>query len=216
MRFIIAAIVVTVSLAFAEVDICVRDFYSRGHGSLPKHCEQDKEYSVGFCYTRCKEHYDGYGPICLQECEEGFKDLGALCVKDKTFIVKDTYSRGLGQLPSCEDKFVQTFHLCYDQCKSGYEGIGSVCWLQCNGTEEYPNMCNAFIFGKTQEDCDKFILLMKEAKIDSKECLSALATAIITHDIEGVKECVEQIKSVYSQFQNTTACRNSNYSFKDI
>jgi len=214
MRLIIAA--VFVALASAEMDICIRDFYSRGHGAMPKKCEKDTEYSAGFCYKTCKDGYDGYGPACMEKCDEGFTDLGVACSKGTTVVVKESYNRGLGSLPTCDDNYIQTLHLCFDSCKDGYEGMGPVCWLQHNGTEDHPTVCNSFIFGKAQKDCDKFSEMMKDAKLDSKECLSALATAIMTRDIVGGKQCVEQVKSAYEQFKNIKGCKDTNYSYKDV
>ena len=41
------------------------DFYSRFlEPSEAKSCDEDKEYSMGFCYPKCKENYYGVGPVC--------------------------------------------------------------------------------------------------------------------------------------------------------
>ena len=42
-------------------------------------CDGNDEYIAGLCYARCKDGYDGVGPVCWQQCPAGYKNMGATC-----------------------------------------------------------------------------------------------------------------------------------------
>jgi hypothetical protein len=44
---------------------------------------------------------------------------------------KQTYERGVGKIPICEQKHEKDAGLCYGACKLGFKGVGPVCWKAC-------------------------------------------------------------------------------------
>lgn len=93
-------------------------------------CADNEQYDAGLCYDKCKEGYDGVGPICWATCgadwsEKGGSDIGAYCEKN-------SYGRGVGDAVSaCEPGWERQGLLCYEKCAAGYSGVGPVCWENC-------------------------------------------------------------------------------------
>jgi len=119
--------------------------YGRGIGTAGVlQCDSDKVTDGGLCYDKCRDEYNGVGPVCW--------------LKNK---VDESYGRGAGTVPYlktdsklkthqyCHDGKKVEDGLCYKPCRDGYEGRGPVCWyekplsygrgagkamkLQCNG-----------------------------------------------------------------------------------
>lgn len=52
-------------------------------------CNDNEDYDTGLCYPKCRDQYQGVGPICWQGCPAGSTDIGVSCQKR-------SYSRGEG------------------------------------------------------------------------------------------------------------------------
>ncbi len=61
-----------------EGDICWKDSYGRGVGTIPTVCSDGGGVNdAGLCYEPCREGYKGIGPVCWQAgCPAGFGDDG--------------------------------------------------------------------------------------------------------------------------------------------
>jgi hypothetical protein len=60
-------------------NVCWRDTYFRGQGSIPDHCNDGSELSGPLCFPKCQTNYSGAGPVCLENCPPNFNDLGLVC-----------------------------------------------------------------------------------------------------------------------------------------
>jgi hypothetical protein len=99
-------------------------------------------------YPKCRNGYDGVGPVCWSttKCTNGTTDAGLFCTKGSE--VKNP------KTPSCESSKEYDAGLCYDKCNRGYNGIGPVCWGTCPssmGTD-----CGAMC-GTSSGECGKQI-----------------------------------------------------------
>src|SRR5262249_21910010 len=56
-----------------SISIIGKSTYSRGAGSLLR-CAADKDESLGLCYTRCAEGFEGKGAVCFRHCPSGYRD----------------------------------------------------------------------------------------------------------------------------------------------
>jgi hypothetical protein len=57
-----------------------KNIYSRGVGTIPTKCANNREYQDGLCYVKnIKKDYICHGPVCWKKCDEGYKDGGAKC-----------------------------------------------------------------------------------------------------------------------------------------
>lgn len=109
--FVALALLAAQPVAFAKEPYYWRDSYGRGVGTgVQANCGSD-QYDAGLCYPKCKDGYNGVGPVCW---------------KDKSIL---SYGRGVGRVPeyNCGGKQADA-GLCYEQCKAGYKGAGPVCW----------------------------------------------------------------------------------------
>ncbi len=133
-------------------DIFGKKSYGRGVGKVFKsRCSGDCEKDAGLWYKKCKEGYNGRGPVCWQKCPSGYKNDGATCRKPVDIFGKKSYGRGVGKaLHTCGSGKEKDAGLCYTQCKKGYNGVGPVCWGSCPaGTRNDGATCRkpAHIFG---------------------------------------------------------------------
>lgn len=100
--------------------------YGRGVGTPGVlQCDADKITDAGLCYDKCRDEYNGVGPVCW--------------LKDK---VEESYGRGAGTVPYvktdsqlrtrqyCHDGKKIQDGLCYRPCRDGYKGRGPVCWYE--------------------------------------------------------------------------------------
>ena len=74
----------------------------------PGWCPPDKEHDGALCYDKCKEGYDGVGPVCWQKCPKDFVDTGAFCSKGGEVITKKSRTKT-------------------HTCPSGYTNMGLTC-----------------------------------------------------------------------------------------
>lgn len=124
-------------------DVCWRDSYGRGVGTIPGTCELYQEKSGLLCYPKCKKGYTGVAFVCWQDCPPGFKDHGAFCAKpgpygrgagfpwkfgDKAFSLKGAKKRCEKRHGSCEKNGA----IYYPKCKKGFHPVGCcVCSPDC-------------------------------------------------------------------------------------
>jgi hypothetical protein len=103
-------------------------------------CEAD--HGKGKCekngavfYPKCKAGYNAVGCCtCSPVCPSGMTDIGVSCAKE-------SYTRGVGKVPSCGPGLEEDAGLCYDPCAKTYDEVGPVCWSTC--PPEYPVACGA-------------------------------------------------------------------------
>lgn len=123
--------------ALAQGDVCWRDSYGRGVGTVPGNCDMHQDKSGLLCYPKCKSGYTGLAFVCWQDCPKGFRDDGAFCAKpapygrgvgfpwkfgDKAFSLDAARARcakkhGRG---NCE----KSGQIIYPKCKPGYKNVG--------------------------------------------------------------------------------------------
>lgn len=100
--------------------------YGRGVGTPGiLQCDSDKVTDAGLCYKKCRDEYNGVGPVCWLKAK-----------------VDESYGRGAGTVPYlrigsdlkshqyCHDGKKVQDGLCYHPCRDGYEGRGPVCWYE--------------------------------------------------------------------------------------
>ena len=126
---------------------CWRHSFVRGAGAAPGECGAGEEKDAGLCYPACKDGYNGIGPMCWAKCPAGSGDA----------CKKDSYSRGLGELPACKNGQVSSAGLCYDACPDGYKGVAASCFSVC--PPEMPVNCGAAC-AATAADCGASIAEM--------------------------------------------------------
>jgi hypothetical protein len=103
--------------------------------SLLRQCELDNDIreceilNGAIAYPKCKDAYNGVGPLCMQNCPQDFRDDGAFCAKP------EAYGRGAGyiDLSKCEadngqDNCEKYGLLFYPKCKSYYHDVGCCIW----------------------------------------------------------------------------------------
>ena len=115
------------------VHIFSKKSYGRGVGKVFRSkCKGDCEKDAGLWYKKCKDGYNGRGPVCWQYCPSGYKNDGATCRRKGDIFAKKSYGRGAGKpLSSCPSGKEKSGALCYKKCKAGYKGVGPVCWGSC-------------------------------------------------------------------------------------
>jgi len=77
---ILAVATLASSQSDEDMEVCWRDAYGRGVGTIPNYCQKGFELQGALCYPLCKENYTGVGPVCWENCPEGYTDIGAFCV----------------------------------------------------------------------------------------------------------------------------------------
>jgi hypothetical protein len=127
-------------IAMNTAFICWKNSYDRGVGLIPSKCGDNRQYSNGLCYERCRVGFNGDGPTCLQTCQAGYQDQPRSCWMDAmNWYTKEYYDRGVGTIPvGCAAGLEYQDGLCYLPCNSNYRGIGPLCWHNCdanNGSE---------------------------------------------------------------------------------
>jgi hypothetical protein len=101
-------------------NIRAKESYGRGVGTLPIGCG-DAESQAGLCYERCRDGFDGVGPVCWRRCPPGMHDDGAFCRRDVQLVGANN-SRcpwydicGLTLEPGCST------------CPTGFQNDGCIC-----------------------------------------------------------------------------------------
>ncbi len=95
-------------------DVCWRQTYGNGIGSIPTVCPDGLEQSGLLCYPKCGEGFYGVGPVCWQTCPANYSDTGAFCQ-----IWPHIYGKGC-----CCTVFSKS---CCDICLTGYTDDGCTC-----------------------------------------------------------------------------------------
>lgn len=95
-----------------DVEIQTKASYNRGAGT-PLVCPQGTEQGGALCYPRCREGFNGIGPVCWGPSAQ-------------------SYGRGGGvPLSACRPGEERNGALCYPKCSIGFEGNGPLCWASC-------------------------------------------------------------------------------------
>lgn len=114
-----------------KTDYCL-PAYGRGVGTIPQYCPHSHPELDGLlCYPLCNAGYNGVGPVCWERCKSHETDDGAFCRVPLVTVVKDTYGRGAGVIPTGCGWKENDFGLCYPRCARGYYGVGPLCWQRC-------------------------------------------------------------------------------------
>ncbi len=140
---ILLLILGSTSSAFAQGDVCWRDSYGRGVGTIPGNCEMHQDKSGLLCYPKCKKGYTGVSFVCWQDCPSGYRNDGAFCAKpapygrgagypwkfgDKAFSLDGARKRCRKKHGSCE----KSGQIIYPKCKKGYKAVGCcICSPKC-------------------------------------------------------------------------------------
>ena len=131
----------------SDPDICWKESYGRGAGTVPDACPRGFERTGAdlLCYPVCRAGYSGVGPVCWQDCPAGFRNDGAFCGKPAA------YGRGAGfaYAPLIESRDTarqrcerehgagnceRNLEMYYPVCKAGFKEFGSnVCTPVCPG-----------------------------------------------------------------------------------
>lgn len=143
--------------------VVAKPSYGRGVGVVPTGCDSKQEYDAGLCYAKCRNGYNGVGPVCWQRCPNRFRDDGAFCAKpeaygrgagypwkigDKPFSLKDARKRcekkhGKG---NCETHGA----IVYPKCRSGFHNVGCcICSPNCiDGMNDIGVSCAKKSYGR--------------------------------------------------------------------
>lgn len=117
----------------SAADVCWKDSYGRGVGTVPAECNIDTQSKSGLlCYPKCKPGYKIVAGVCWRQCPEGWRDDGAFCKKP------DSYSRGTlwfsennckkANPQGCE----RSWGAIYPKCKPGYVAhVATECSPKC-------------------------------------------------------------------------------------
>ena len=77
---------------------CQKQSKGRGVGK-PMTCKEGQAYDAGLCYTPCKDHYHGVGPVCWQDCPDTQPvNCGAGCATNKNQCAEKTVAQVLAPL----------------------------------------------------------------------------------------------------------------------
>lgn len=103
------------------INIVGKRAFGRDVGSIPDSCGPDKEYDAGLCYPRCRDGFDGVGPVCWQNCPPDHHDDGAFCRRDAWIFGSNN--------EACPwyDKCGLTFARGCSVCPSGFNNDGCTC-----------------------------------------------------------------------------------------
>ena len=86
----------------AEIDARMAEASARRRKEADaRRCGENRVVDAGLCYDRCRDGYDGVGPVCWGRCLPGYTNGGALCTNWKTLhtVAKASYGRGVGTIP---------------------------------------------------------------------------------------------------------------------
>ena len=155
-----------------EGDVCWKDSYGRGAGTIPTTCATTQDKDGLLCYPKCQAGYGSAGPVCWQYCPSGFRDDGAFCAKPAA------YGRGAGYawrpdgfdwsmgptVRACEadngaGNCEQYGAIIYPKCRAGFSAVGSnICSPNCpSGFADIGVSCTKPSYGRgagTPMQCD--------------------------------------------------------------
>lgn len=88
------------SMGLDSNQVCWKDSYGRGVGTIPGSCGPGQTKSGLLCYNDCKPGENNVAGVCWSGCPEGTTDIGATCVKKDV----SSYGRGAGYVLWDEDR----------------------------------------------------------------------------------------------------------------
>jgi len=85
---------------------CWLDAYGRGAGVLPG-CADDEEKDGALCYPKCKEGYDGVGPVCWQKNCPSDRPIkrGLMCYEDCRNRGPEWFNGSLLECAACNNEW---------------------------------------------------------------------------------------------------------------
>lgn len=166
-------------------DICWKDSYGRGVGTIPSQCPSGMEKDGLLCYPACRAGYKGVGPVCWQNCPSNFTDTGGHCLKPAAYGRGAGYpwkfGDGLndsGMFKRCEQDHgrgncEKNGAIVYPKCRSGFHAVGCcVCSPDCpRGTTDIGVSCQKDSYGRGVGDamsCSSG--LVKDAGLCYEQC----------------------------------------------
>jgi hypothetical protein len=225
---IVATVILGASAQPGTVQICWRDSYAIGVGTIPKGCDPDHELNGALCYQDCHADYYGVGPVCWETCKPNMTDGGVFCYGDgQSEYTKKSYGRGVGTIPKCADGYTEYLALCYKNCDSGWTDVGPVCWHNGSGNPNYTEPCRLDItgklnitahrlgwlnvtvaYGKTPGDCTELRSNLGYLEQGSAACIS-WAIKCITEGkwISPSGDCQQDIIYVVQKLYQTRLCQ---------
>jgi len=123
------------TLASADADICWKDSYGRGVGTVPKSCARGQERIGLLCYPKCGWGKKRFGFDCHSVCPSGWSNQGLFCRRseygrgagypwkfgDKAFSLNGARARCKRANPRGCEKYGE---IIYPKCKPGYSNFG--------------------------------------------------------------------------------------------
>lgn len=132
----------SVPAAAQDADICWKDTYGRGVGTIPSSCSSDRYNDAGLCYPQCRAGYKAAVTMCVPACPSGYTDTGLHCLKGAAYgrgggfpwqfgdglNLDGARSRCNRKHGSCE----KCGEIMYPKCKTGFRPIGcNICSPTC-------------------------------------------------------------------------------------
>eukprot|EP01080_Neovahlkampfia_damariscottae_P011194 gene11194-4014_t len=168
---------------FVPTDLCWRNSYGRGAGTIPTVCPRSHPQKGGLlCYRQCPKGSKRSLHVCKYGCKRGYKTHLATCHKvmhaawkcggrcrrgyRRTTVCTcqkgpHTYGRKIlygryahPKIKGCRRGLQNDAGLCYKYCARGFYNIGPVCWKRC--PKDAPFNCGA-LCTKTKAICGKKI-----------------------------------------------------------
>jgi hypothetical protein len=209
------------------LNICWRDAYGRGVGTIPNQCKENQEKQGALCYDKCNTTvvppFYGVGPVCWETCKEGYHDGGVFCYQGGHSYTKKSYGRGVGYIPGCADGEQEQLALCYKNCADDFESVGPTCWASSAVNPDYTVPCVyqipftfghistytfnlTYAYGKTADDCSN---LQQDLSFDGKvtlQCILDIIDSIKTGQIAPIKSCGTYISQALPKLISTRVC----------
>lgn len=139
MKHFTLLILISITLAASEDNICWKNSTERAIDSKGLHCDSSDELNGLLCYPLCNDGYYGVGPVCWSYCPEGKTDIGLFCWDWLSTSAKSAYGRGVGTIPHypCGAGFTEQNGKCYADCPYDSNADGPLCWSSCD--ENHPS-----------------------------------------------------------------------------
>jgi len=188
------------------MDVCWREMYGRGAGTIPKFCPAGSELNGLLCYPLCQTGFYGVGPVCWETCKAGYTDYGVFCGHGGSTYVKKSYGRTAGFVPGCPNPEVEDAGLCYQTCVGTFVGEGPVCWNSVGNATHTVKCSNLISFGHTEGDCEILNGYLKKGGITSYQCLVALITSIEAGKVVAPIQCIEVVKDIFPTLYHLPFC----------
>ena len=150
-------------LVVADDDICWRQSYGRGVGTIPDTCNNGTQKDGLLCYPTCRAGFTGTGPVCWQNCPAGYTNTGADCLKPGPYGRGSGYPwkfgdalNDNGMTQRCEadhgrGNCEKNGAMMYPRCRAGFHNVGCcTCSPDCPaGMPDVGVSCQKQSYGRT-------------------------------------------------------------------